>query len=187
MVSLGLGAWIKLRPARSTEVDEAAAEVGLQVAGLVVGGASADAIKALLPDFDLGDLVDLSAGDGLDPATRLTLGLRNKIERITDRLILVSLITRCNDGWTGVTDEVDRPLDLDAGAVALLLEDNVCKTACHNAIFSRVHDEAVEGNGSAVSPDGAAAAADLTAKDADRSDRLAPADVQATTANDARN
>lgn len=175
-VPLGAGAFIRLRAAASSEVDAAAGAAGSRIAALMLGAEDARALSDLLPDLDLGDLVGLADGGDIAARLRAEVGLKSRLDLLTERLVLISLVARCNDGWTGVADEDGTPLDAPhEGSIALLLQDPGSRGVCHNAIYARYHAEAVEGNGSAASPSGGAAAAETTAPAADLSAAPAPA------------
>lgn len=166
---LGNGAAIRLRPATATEVDEAAVRGGEYVAALVLGGQAADTLKALTPQFDTGDLAALAAdmqSAGADETLRASLGLKSKVSRLVEWLMLVDLTMKCQGGWTGIHDEeTGREIaEPDVGSLALLLQDQVIRENVAQRIYSSVHAEFAEGNGFAASRNGAAAADGTTAK-----------------------
>lgn len=142
-VPLGGDAVFRLRPALSGEVDDAAAAVSNQVAAIIRGSVAAAAIAALVPDFDLDGLEQLA-----NPETEAEglphLHLKNKLERLSDRLLLISLCMRCQDGWSGVAAD-DGPISAPhEGAVALLLQDTQLQQRCSAVIYGRVHREQSE-------------------------------------------
>lgn len=167
-VALLGGASIRLRPASAAEVDEAARHAGEHVAALFLGGQAADVLAAFAPQFDLSALAALaaqaqaqtSAGEPL----RVALNLKTSAERLVEWLMLVELAAVCHDGWKGVADEDGRDIAVpDIGSLALLLQDQVLRERVSARIYSSVHEEISEGNASAASRNGVAAADRTTA------------------------
>lgn len=162
-VALLGGASIRLRAASAAEVDEAATRAGEYVGALFLGGQAADALAALAPQFDLKALAALAAQaqatTGAGEPLRVALNLKTSVERLVEWLMLVELAAVCHDGWKGVSDEDGGDIAVpDIGSLALLLQDQVLRERVSARIYSSVHEEISEGNASAASPNGAAAA-----------------------------
>lgn len=157
-VPLGNGAFIRLRAATSMEIDAASVEVGQQIAAIALGSAHAARLAELLPDFDPGALADF-AGREVDERRALLrdLGFRTNVDVLTRRLLLIALVERCHDGWSGVHDADGIAIPTpSAGTIAALLLDSRIREDCEQAIFARLHLEHAEGNASPASPNGGA-------------------------------
>jgi len=87
-VALGDGASILIRPPSYAEVQIAAGEVAQRMAGMAETAAIAAQIAPLLGDeFAFSEFQDA------------------KLDEVSQRLALISLVMKCQQGWTGVGDE----------------------------------------------------------------------------------
>jgi hypothetical protein len=144
-VPLPGGAVIFIRPATAFEVDRAAIGAERMLAGLVEGQTAAASILDVL-------------GDEFREADFTTRGW---IAAAAQRIALLELAAICAERLDGVIDDNDRPITVPGKEVlVLLLRDAECGRRIATAINARVHEEVAEGNASAVSPDGAAKAAE---------------------------
>ena len=158
-VKLGGDAVIRLRSATSDEIEAAASTIGFQVVAILQGAAEAEALRAMLPGFDFGDLAALAGAPRAEVRDLMAqIGIRSRIERLQDRLLLIELVAVCSDGWSGlVDDETGAELALDRGAIALVLADPTISARCRKVVYAAVHAEDSEGNALAASPAGEAA------------------------------
>jgi hypothetical protein len=157
-VLLGSGGIIYVRPADTVEHYRAVASINNLVAGLSDGQSAAASIEAILGK-------SFANADFSDPGW---------IAAIAERLVLIKLTVLCAEKWTGVFTKDGRPAELNEASIAALLRDQTIARRVNLAITAPIHAEQVEGNGSAASPSGGAAADQATAVPAAPPDRPAP-------------
>jgi hypothetical protein len=158
-IMLGGGAVAFVRPATSFEYDLAIAGMATISAGLIRGEeAAVHATNILGEEFT-----------GADFTTKVW------IEAAAQRIVLLELALLCTESWDGVVDDSDAPIPVPTKeTLALLLRDNETAMRFNATIKSKVHEEIAEGNASAASPNGAAAAAFNSAPTAVPSVPIAP-------------
>jgi hypothetical protein len=158
-VKLNGGALLKVRPVTAFELDLAVARSSTLITGLINSAdAAQEAAKILGADFGNADFTE-----------------RAWSAAASRRLNLIELASICVTGWEGIVDADGLPIEKPSkGTLALLLRSASTATLVEAAIFADVNREFLEGNGSAASPTGGAAAAGNTAQAAANSEASAP-------------
>jgi hypothetical protein len=141
-VELPGAAFAMVRPATTPDVDRARAEIAVLVVGAASNAESLSLVGLILgQDFEIADLTD--------PVT---------LKQVTQGLARLKLAHVCTESWSGIGDEDGNALDLNLPNLALLLRDSVIADKFDAVIERKIHGEISEKNGSAASPNGAAAA-----------------------------
>lgn len=157
-VPLPGGASINLRTADSADFDVASSKAKRDMAGLLSGSEAGPVLAAALGDeFKIESLKDV-----------------DKIAAAAERLAQTYLVVECNDGWSGVELDGDAEPELNAGTVAILLDDPNIRQAIMEIVRAPIHRAVMEKNGSAASPDGTAKAAPASVPSAGSTDQPAP-------------
>jgi hypothetical protein len=96
-------------------------------------------------------------------------------------ILHVEMAVRVFISWDGIADESGKPLPLTRENIAALMRDPILYPVVQKALLRPLHDLDAEGNGSALSPNGAPAGAKNTAQDAHGLKPPAPVEDQAPT------
>jgi hypothetical protein len=140
-VALGGGAVVRVRAATQADVDHAAARAQRDLMGLVAGSeAGAVLAEVLGEDFRVDALRDTA-----------------RIAAAGERLSEIYLLLACQDGWSGIGTQDGEPIaEPDPATLALLLNDPRRRARIVTVMNAAVHEETLEKNVSAASPNGGA-------------------------------
>lgn len=140
-IPLGGGAFIRVRPATQTDVEEAGARTSRDLMGLVASSEAAGVLAGVLGD-------DFNVDALQDPARLTAAG---------NRLAEIYLVLACQDGWTAVGTEDGTEIETpDAASLALLLADPTRRQKIMAVVNTAVHKESVEKKRLAALPHGEA-------------------------------
>lgn len=160
-VEVAPGAFVRVRPASVMDIERVSAEVGLVIAALSGGVDAVGTLAAWLGD-------DFQGGDFQDKAWR---------HAVLVHATLVKLAFKCCESWTGIGfDDGGGEAELNEPNLALLLRDGAIAKKIAAVIEAPLHAVNAEKNGSAASPNGAAAAVEPTAQNAGDAAIPAPSD-----------
>ncbi|MCK7615179.1 hypothetical protein [Roseibium sediminicola] len=129
------GIWVTMRRANSSDLEDAEAEAGKLIAGLIEGAET-------LSEFGLGesegnDFSDLEQAFGK-----------------SQFLTLAMVFERVVSDWSGVLDEDGHPAPLSRLYIGRFLLDPIYRGEFRKSAYARLYEVISEGNGSAASPTG---------------------------------
>lgn len=171
-VTLAPGSWVEVRPCTALQSYEARERARPLIAGLLLGRRSEDEIAAIL-GAEFGEVRGTD-----DPAFAAAA---------SERLALIEIVAMCAVRWEGIGNADGSPAEINRANVARLLRVPAWANQISEAVNRPLYERRVEGNASAASPSGAAAAADSGAPIVSLPESDAPMADETATADSAQN
>lgn len=158
-IDLGDGAWIEVRSCTALEFYAARDKAQPLIAALLLGARAQDDLAAILG-------AEFGEPRGIDDPAWLSAA--------SERLALIEIVTQCANEWGGIGDADGSPVPLDRANIARLLREPGLAQKISAVVNKPIHERGAEGNASAASPSGAAAAAMNSADPAGKTASAAP-------------